>query len=226
VAFDPSHSRLTRLDVLLIATVALAAFAVGGFVGPLVTRDVMGPPDPLARYELWADVPSHREEVATLERRQVELRDRIATEEVERTADPSRSDVHAVTIGRLERESGALVEEVGAARLALAVAEERARWNQSLATDARKREDMAARALTSLAALIATSLVVAALRAVTRLPIMLAWVVVGSALALIALLAADGVGLAAALALGAIVVILVVAQRGPREQLRTGRATT
>ena len=209
-----SHSRLTRLDVLLIATVALAAFAVGSFFGPLLTREVMGPVDPLARYELQADVPSHREAVATIDRRQVKLRDRIAVEEVERTAEPSKSGVHADTIRRLEREADALVVEAGSARLALAVAEERARWEQSLAADARRREDMAARALMSVAALIAISLVVVALRTATRLPIMLAWVVVGSALALAALLAADGVGLAAALALGAVVVILVVAQGG------------
>ena len=226
MALGESHSRLTRLDVLLIATVALAAFAVGSFVGPLLTREAMGPVEPLARYELSEEVPSHRDATATLERRQVELRKRIAVEEVARTAEPSESRVHAATIGRLEREADVLVEEVGSAQLALAMVEERARWEQSLADDAREREDVAARALTSLAALVAISLVVVALRAVTRLPIMLAWVVVGSTLALVALLVADGVGLAAALALGAVVVILVVSQGAQREQLRTGRATT
>jgi hypothetical protein len=226
VALDESHSRLTRLDVLLIATVALAAFAVGSFAGPLVTREALGPVDPLAHYELREDVPSRREAVAALERRQLKLRDRVAVENVARAADPSKSGTHAVTIQRLEREADGLVEEVGEARLALAVAAERAQWNETLAADAREREDMAARALVSLAALIAISLVVVVLRALTRLPIMLAWVVAGSLVALLALLAADGVGLAAALALGAVVVILVVAQGGPREQLRTGRATT
>jgi hypothetical protein len=212
--------------VLLIATVALAAFAVGSFLGPLLTREVMGPVDPLARYELRADIPIHREAVAAIDSRQVKLRDRIAVEEVERTAEPSESGVHAATIRRLEREADALVDEAGSARLALALAEERARWEHSLAADARTREDMAARALMSVAALITISLVVVALRTATKLPIMLAWVVVGSALALAALLAADGIGLAAALALGAVVVILVVAQRAPREQLRTGRAAS
>jgi hypothetical protein len=225
VAPVASHSRLTRLDVLLIATVALVAFAVGSYLGPLLTREVMGPVDPLARYELRADVPDHRDEVATIDRRQVELRKQIAVAEAERRADPSNSGVQTATIRRLEREADALVDEAGSARLTLAEAEERTRWEHALAADARTREVMAARALVAVAALIAISLIVVMMRAATKLPIMLAWVVVGSAVALAALLAVDGIGLAAALALCAVVVILVVAQGAPREQLRTGRTT-
>ena len=225
VAPDVSHSRLTRLDVLLIATVALVAFAVGGFAGPRLARAVLGPVEPLALFELHEDVPSRREAVAALDRRQVKLRDRIAVEAVEAVADPSKSGVHATTIRRLERESAALVDEQGEARLALAEAEERSRWEQSEAAAARKREEMAAGALASLAALLVTSAAVVLLAHFARLPIMRAWVVVGGALALVALLAADRIGLVAALALAAVVVIIVVAQGAPHGQLRARRAT-
>jgi hypothetical protein len=160
VAPEVSHSRLTRLDVLLIATVALVAFAVGGVAGPRLTRQALGPVEPLAHFELQEDVPSRREAVAALERRQVKLRDRIAVEEVGGAADPSKSGVHATTIRRLERAAVALVDDQGEARLALAEAEERARWEQSEATGAREREDMLARAVASLAALLVTSAIV------------------------------------------------------------------
>jgi hypothetical protein len=223
---EVSHSRLTRLDVLLIATVALVAFAIGGVAGPRLTREVLGPVEPLALFELQEDVPSRREAVAALDRRQVKLRDRIAVEQVAGAADPSKTGVHGTTIRRLEREAVALVDEQGEARLALAEAEERARWEQSEATGARKREDMLARAIASLAALLVTSAVAVLLAHFARLPIMGVWVVGGGALALVALLAADGIGLVAALALVAIVVIIVVAQGAPHGQLRARRATT
>jgi hypothetical protein len=226
VPHDGSHSRLTRLDVLLIATVALVAFAVGDFAGPRLTRSVAGPAEPAARFELREDLPRLRDAVATIERRQAKLRDRIAVEEVERTAEPGKAGGRTVTIGRLNRRASSLVGEQADARLALGEAEERARWEQASAASSRESVEMLGRGIASLVALALLSALVVLLRLLTELPIMLVWVVSGSALALAALLAADGLGLIAALALGAVVIILVVAQGAPHEQLRARRAAT
>lgn len=218
-------SPLTRLDVFLIVTAALVAFAVGGFWGPWLTRLVVGPGEPIAKFEASAGLPVHRDDVARIDRQLLKLRDRIAIEDVGRVAEPLTSARRTVTIQALQRRAALLVDTQAQARLRLGRAELRTQRMWASAARVRRLAEGLGVAAASFAVLLMVGLLVVGLRALTRVPIAVGWVVAGSALVLLAILVADAVGFVAALALAAVVVLLVVAQGTPREQLRSGRTT-
>ena len=90
---------MTRLDLLLAATIAVVAFALGTSLGPDVATAWKRSIAPSATYELRERVPTYREALATFDSRQAKVRNRIAEEHLAilaATQAPWRRGVNAV----------------------------------------------------------------------------------------------------------------------------------
>src|SRR6476646_4909909 len=80
-------SHLTWLDLLLAATLSLAAFGAGGLVQPALSIPFSVQVEPRVLYDARHGVLTRRDELAIIEARQTKLRERIASEYVALAAD-------------------------------------------------------------------------------------------------------------------------------------------
>lgn len=210
---------MTRLDLILVVTIALVAFALGASLGPSVAASWKRPIAPVATYELRQRVPQHREVLATLERRRTMLRDRIAREHVAQLVPGQDGQVAKMTdarrrmLGILYAANADITSEQGAARVALAKAERRSKRDEARDRTQRRWEDRLGRAVVALGALGVQIAVLAIVSGAAGTPVTLGPVVIGSLIVLAALLLGEAFGWVAAIALAVMTATLLVGRR-------------
>ena len=210
---------MTRLDLLLVAMIGVAAFALGASLGPDVAEAWKTPFAPVATYELAERVPYFREALATLERRQAVLRDRIAKEHaaatVARLAGESAAQIAARrrTLSTLYLANAAVTTRQGDARVELAQAERRARNEEAGDRDRRRWHDRLGRALVGFGVAGALIVLLPLLSRVAGMPVAVEAVGVGSLIVLAALLLGDALSWVAAAALGVLTAMFLVGRR-------------
>lgn len=210
-------SRLTWLDLLLIGAIAVAAFGVSGLVGGRLATTWFGAAKPRALFDMHARVFEHRDAAATVERRQVRLRDRMAQAamaELAPTAAPRSGPTAAPVDPKvLAREAKAMVKHQEQARVALGNAELLAARRYAEAQRDRRLHEGVSRAAIAFPALLAIAAIVWLVGAIKHLPIAIAPVTAGAAILLTGLLLAGAAGLLAALALAVAILFLVLRAR-------------
>ena len=213
---------MTRLDLLLAATIAVVAFALGTSLGPDVATAWKRSIAPSATYELRERVPTYREALATFDSRQAKVRNRIAEEHL---AILAATQAGAPAAARRERRrtlralydaNAALTSQQAEARVALAHAERRAGRQEERDRTRRRWDDKLG---TTLVALVAAGLLVGALGIlVVRVgtPAELTPVAAGAVALLAVLVVGDAFGWVAAAALVVLAGTIVIG-RGARD---------
>jgi hypothetical protein len=131
-------SQLSWLDLIIIATLCLGAFSLGGYLGSHLPFAKLGPVSSLAAFQEQSGVPSASNKLATIQTMLSELRKKIAAEYIESVDPPAtRSSSARKTpppedlestgaIPSLESDANSLTEKQWAAQRSLAAAEQRA----------------------------------------------------------------------------------------------------
>lgn len=216
------RSHLTLLDLTLIGTLSIVAFSVGNeFSDAISTRWRSTPPTRTA-FENANKLPASRDRLATVERRQDEVRARIAsahTSDIERAASPSEASTEAdypdtdQLLDALESEAANLATLQGEARLALERAERQTTRQEHNAIRLESWRQLAALSIISFPALGILLVILRGVAAAASTPLATRDVAQLSVLVLAALLVADTLGWLAAVAVAVVIVTVVVGER-------------
>ena len=210
---------MTRLDLLLVAMIGVAAFALGTSLGPDLANAWKAPFAPAAAYELGERVPYFREALATLDRRQAALRDRIAKEHaaasVARVVGEPTEQIEARrrTLSALSLASATVTRRQGQARVDLARAERRAHNDEARDRDRRRWDDRLGGALVGFGVAGVLIVLLPLLSHVAGMPVAVEAVAVGSLIVLAALLLGDAFSWVAAAALSVLAAMFLVGRR-------------